>query len=772
MGMHISHAHTVQPRRWTWFFRTFFEINRAMVHENSRKTGGTETDVQHGNIKLTEKRNDMEPKLKKELQKILTALAIFFAMMLVDKTGLCPQIFAHRLPSLIAYLIPYLLCGYDVVRKALLGIRNRQPMDESLLMFVATIGAFATGENSEAVAVMAFYLVGEWFQKYALGKSRKNIASLMDIVPEEANVERADGSIETVDPDDVEIGDILVIKPGEKIPVDAEVLSGESMVNTAALTGESVPRSVHPGEAVISGCINGEGLLRVRATKAFEDSTVSKILELVENASEKKSKTENFITRFARVYTPIVVYSAIALAIIPSILTRDPATWIYRACTFLVVSCPCALVISVPLAFFGGIGAASSNGVLVKGSNYLELLSHLHTVVSDKTGTLTEGNFQVSEVLPAPGVEKAELLRMAALAEGMSTHPIAKSIRDAYVATVSVMGGSEASSTAAVADGSETLAVTPSSSVTDSKTGTAATVSATGASLVTDTVNVSGQGLIATLPGRRIFVGNAKLMQAYGIDFTEATNAAATVSYVAVEEDRRSADASAAAAVAGNLTGSDGADGGSIGTGKEKGSIRFLGAILIRDQLKPEAKDAIAEMKREGVQSVVMLTGDRKAVGEAVGQELGLDYVYTDLLPQEKVEKVEALLTELDRHGRQQDRAELAFIGDGINDAPVLARADVGIAMGSMGSDAAIEAADVVIMDDDLTRIPIVIRIARRTVAISTQNIVFALFVKILILILTAFGLTNMWIAVFGDVGVAVLCILNSMRLLTIKRTI
>ena len=676
----------------------------------------------------------MEPKLKKELQKILTALAIFFAMMVVDKTGLCPLIFAHRLPSLFAYLIPYLLCGYDVVRKALLGIRNRQPMDESLLMFVATIGAFATGENSEAVAVMAFYLVGEWFQKYALGKSRKNIASLMDIVPEEANVERADGSIETVDPDDVEIGDILVIKPGEKIPVDAEVLSGESMVNTAALTGESVPRSVHAGEAVISGCINGEGLLRVRATKAFEDSTVSKILELVENASEKKSKTENFITRFARVYTPIVVYSAIALAIIPSILTRDPATWIYRACTFLVVSCPCALVISVPLAFFGGIGAASSNGVLVKGSNYLELLSHLHTVVSDKTGTLTEGNFQVSEVLPAPGVEKAELLRMAALAEGMSTHPIAKSIRDAYVAEAA-----------------------------DTEINTA---------LVTDTVNVSGQGLIATLPGRRIFVGNAKLMQAYYIDFTEATNAAATVSYVAVEEERRSADASAAAAVGGNLTGSDGADGGSIGTGKEKGSIRFLGAILIRDQLKPEAKEAIAEMKREGVQSVVMLTGDRKAVGEAVGQELGLDCVYTDLLPQEKVEKVEALLTELDHHGRQQDRAELAFIGDGINDAPVLARADVGIAMGSMGSDAAIEAADIVIMDDDLARIPIVIRIARRTVAISTQNIAFALFVKILILVLTAFGLTNMWIAVFGDVGVAVLCILNSMRLLTIKRTI
>lgn len=709
----------------------------------------------------------METKLKKELQKILTALAIFFAMMLVDKTGLCPLIFAHRLPSLIAYLIPYLLCGYDVVRKALLGIKNRQPMDESLLMFVATIGAFATGENSEAVAVMAFYLVGEWFQKYALGKSRKNIASLMDIVPEEANVERADGSIETVDPDDVEIGDILVIRPGEKIPVDAEVLSGESMVNTAALTGESVPRSVHPGEAVISGCINGEGLLRVRATKAFEDSTVSKILELVENASEKKSKTENFITRFARVYTPIVVYAAIALAIVPSILTRDPATWIYRACTFLVVSCPCALVISVPLAFFGGIGAASSNGVLVKGSNYLELLSHLHTVVSDKTGTLTEGNFQVSEVLPAPGVEKTELLRMAALAEGMSTHPIAKSIRDAYAAEVATSGTTESSATSAASSSSETDVET------EVKTGYASDSASASASLVTDTVNVSGQGLIATLTGRRIFVGNAKLMQTYGIDFTEATNAAATVSYVAVEESGSlPAEAATAASAAGNLMGSERTDGGSIGTGKEKGGIRFLGAILIRDQLKPEAKDAIAEMKREGVQNVVMLTGDRKAVGEAVGQELGLDHVYTDLLPQDKVEKVEELLSELDRHGRQQDKAELAFIGDGINDAPVLARADVGIAMGSMGSDAAIEAADVVIMDDDLARIPIVIRIARRTVAISTQNIVFALFVKILILVLTAFGLTNMWIAVFGDVGVAVLCILNSMRLLTIKRTI
>ena len=701
----------------------------------------------------------MEPKLKKELQKILIAIALFFAMMFVDKRGLCPQIFEHRLWSFIVYLIPYLLCGYDVVRKALLGIKNRQPMDECLLMVVATIGAFATGENSEAVAVMAFYLVGEWFQKYALGKSRKNIASLMDIVPEEANVERADGAIETVDPDDVEVGDVLVIKPGEKIPVDGEVLSGESMVNTAALTGESVPRSVHPGEAVISGCINGDGLLRVRATKAFEDSTVSKILELVENASEKKSKTENFITRFARIYTPIVVYSAIALAILPSVLTRDPATWIYRACTFLVVSCPCALVISVPLAFFGGIGAASSNGVLVKGSNYLELLAHLHTVVSDKTGTLTEGKFAVSEVLPADGVAKSELLHMAAIAEGMSTHPIAKSIRDAYAENAA------ADRTAAAAEG---RAASGEASADTESTGMSAAASMKNAEqrteLVTDTVNVSGQGLIATLKDRRILVGNAKLMEAYGIDFSEVRDEAATVSYVAVEESRAAGTtAEADASTRGSEKGAD---------GKSDDHLRYLGAILIRDQVKPEAKKAIAEMKREGVKDIVMLTGDRKAVGEAVGQELGLDHVYTDLLPQDKVEKVEELILSLDAQGRQQDKAELAFIGDGINDAPVLARADVGIAMGSMGSDAAIEAADVVIMDDDLTRIPIVIRIARRTVAISTQNIVFALFVKILILVLSALGLANMWIAVFGDVGVAVLCILNSMRLLGIKRTI
>lgn len=640
----------------------------------------------------------MEPKLKKELHRILISLAVFFLLMLADGRGLCPQIFGNRLTSLIAYLIPYAMCGHEVVRKALLGIRNRQPMDESLLMVVATVGAFATGENSEAVAVMCFYLVGEWFQKYALGKSRQNIAGLMDIVPEEANVERADGSVETVDPDDVEVGDVLVIKPGEKIPVDAVVLSGDSMINTAALTGESVPRSVHSGDPVVSGCINGEGLLRVQATKAFEDSTVSKILELVENASEKKSRTEQFITRFARVYTPIVVYSALLLALLPSFITRDPMTWIYRACTFLVVSCPCALVISVPLAFFGGIGAASSNGVLVKGSTYLELMAQLHTVVSDKTGTLTEGNFCVAEVRPAEGTEKTELLRMAALAEGMSTHPIARSIRDAY---------------AALPD------------------------AAPSADRVTDTANVSGQGLIATLSdGQCVYVGNAKLLRNYGIPFTEAEDPAATVVYAAVEKE----------------------------------AVRYLGAILIKDRAKPEAREAVSEMKAAGVKDIVMLTGDRKSVGEAVGRELGIDHVYTDLLPQDKVSRVEELLKALEPYGHRQNRAELAFVGDGINDAPVLARADVGIAMGSMGSDAAIEAADIVIMDDDLRRIPIVIRIARKTVAISSQNIAFALTVKILILVLSALGFANMWLAVFGDVGVAVLCILNSMRLLAVKK--
>lgn len=632
----------------------------------------------------------MENKLKKELKQIKIALSIFIVLMITDKLGLCPFIFENRLLSFVLYLIPYFISGKNVVRKALLGIKNRQPFDESFLMFVATIGAFATGENSEACAVMLFYQVGEWFQSYAVGKSRQSITQLMDIVPEYANVEKEDGTIETIDPDDVEIGNILVIKPGEKIPVDGVVTDGESLINTAALTGESVPRTVKKGDEIISGCINGEGLLKVKATKAFEDSTVSKILELVENASEKKSKTENFITRFARWYTPVVVYSAVALAIIPSIITRHPMTWIYRACTFLVISCPCALVISIPLSFFGGIGAASRIGVLVKGSNYLELMSELDTVVSDKTGTLTKGTFSVTDIITNNGVTKEEVLKYASLAEGLSTHPIAKSIYEEYKKTT----GSEINT-----------------------------------NLVTDTENVTGQGIIAIVDGHKIYVGNQKLLQAHNIPFVEVDDASATISYVARDNE-------------------------------------YLGAILIKDEVKKEAKDAISSIKKEGVKNVVMLTGDRKAVGEAVGQELGLDTVYTDLLPQDKVSKVEELLTNLETTGSDEKRRRLAFIGDGINDAPVLTRADVGIAMGSMGSDAAIEAADVVIMDDDLTKIPSTIKIARKTVQIAKQNIVFALFVKCSILILGALGYANMWAAVFADVGVAVICILNAMRLL------
>lgn len=490
----------------------------------------------------------------------------------------------------------------------------------------------------------------------------------------------------------MEEGNILVIKPGEKIPVDGVVLTGESLVDTAALTGESVPRSMKAGDQIISGCINGEGLLRIRATKAFEDSTVSRILELVENASEKKSKTETFITRFARVYTPAVVFSALALAVIGGAATGSWMNWIYRACTFLVISCPCAMVISVPLAFFGGIGAAGKNGVLVKGSNYLEQLAMLDTVVSDKTGTMTRGSFKVTSVEPAPGVSREELLKTAALAEGMSTHPIAVSIRRELEEEIPGL--------------------------------------ALNANDITDTDSITGKGLSAVVDGRKIYAGNGRLMESLGITGLPDPDPAATVCYVAEEG-------------------------------------KFLGTILIRDEVKPEAKKAVAVMKTEGVRRVVMLTGDRKAVGDAVGAEIGADLVLSELLPQDKVARVEELLS-----GLNSQRQKLAFVGDGINDAPVLTRSDVGIAMGSMGSDAAIEAADVVIMDDDLTRIPSVIRIARKTVGIARQNVVFALFVKVLVLILGALGAAGMWAAVFADVGVAVLCILNSMRLLTIRKTI
>lgn len=633
----------------------------------------------------------MSKKLKKQLKQILIGLSIFAVLMVVEHTCGFPGVLGTRWGELVLYLIPYLIAGRDVVKKCFLGIKNRQLLDECFLMTLATVGAFVTGENSEAVAVMLFYQVGEWFQSYAVGKSRKSITELMDIAPDFANVERADGSIEEVDPEEVQIGDTLVIRAGEKIPVDGTVLEGQSMVNTSALTGESVPRSAVPGDQIISGCINGEGLLKIRAEKKYEDSTVAQILELVENASSKKSKTENFITRFARYYTPIVVAGAVILALIPPIFAGNWMNWMMRACTFLVISCPCALVISVPLSFFGGIGAASNIGVLVKGSNYLEQMAHLDTVVSDKTGTLTEGVFHVTRVVPAEGVSEEEVLRNAAIVESLSTHPIAKSIQAAY-----------------------TEFLEPG--------------------LARDARNISGQGLIAKVGDSTVCVGNKRLMEENGIDYREIQDGESTVVYVA-------------------------ADG------------KFQGAILISDEIKDSAVKAIREMKQEGVRHVVMLTGDRKGIAEAVAEKLSVDEFRSELLPADKVQAVEELLARMsgDKKDGSNGKKKLAFIGDGINDAPVLSRADVGIAMGSMGSDAAIEAADVVIMDDDIGKIPRTIRIARQTVGIAYQNIAFALFIKILFLILGALGIIGMWWAVFADVGVAVICILNSMRMLKRK---
>ena len=633
----------------------------------------------------------MSKKLKRQLKQILIGLSIFAVLMVVEHTCGFPGVLGTRWGELVLYLIPYLIAGRDVVKKCLLGIKNRQLLDECFLMTLATMGAFVTGENSEAVAVMLFYQVGEWFQSYAVGKSRKSITELMDIAPDFANVERADGSIEEVDPEEVQIGDILVIRAGEKIPVDGTVLEGQSMVNTSALTGESVPRSAVPGDQIISGCINGEGLLKIRAEKKYEDSTVAQILELVENASSKKSKTENFITRFARYYTPIVVAGAVILALIPPIFTGNWMNWMMRACTFLVISCPCALVISVPLSFFGGIGAASNIGVLVKGSNYLEQMAHLDTVVSDKTGTLTEGVFHVTRVVPAEGVSEEAVLRNAAIVESLSTHPIAKSIQAAY-----------------------TEVLEPG--------------------LARDARNISGQGLVAKVGDSTVCVGNKRLMEENGIDYREIQDGESTVVYVA-------------------------ADG------------KFQGAILISDEIKASAVKAIREMKQEGVRHVVMLTGDRKGIAEAVAEKLSVDEFRAELLPADKVQAVEELLARMsgDKKDGSNGKKKLAFIGDGINDAPVLSRADVGIAMGSMGSDAAIEAADVVIMDDDIGKIPRTIRIARQTVGIAYQNIAFALFIKILFLILGALGIIGMWWAVFADVGVAVICILNSMRMLKRK---
>ena len=635
-------------------------------------------------------------KQKKELRNIGISLVLFVILMVAEHMGLFPDTVGGTVIELLLYLIPYFIVGHDVVRKCLIGIKNRQLFDESFLMTLATIGAFGCREFGEAVAVMLFYQVGEFFQGYAVGKSRGSIAELMSMAPDFANREAEDGSIEVIDPDDIEVGDILVIKPGEKVPTDGIVLQGSGFVNTSALTGESLPRLVSEGEQVISGCINGETLLRIRAEKEFDDCTVSQILELVEEASSRKSVTENFITRFAHYYTPAVVIAAVILAFLPPLIsghfTAEFGKWVLRACTFLVISCPCALVISVPLAFFGGIGAASSKGVLVKGSNYLELLAKLDTVVSDKTGTLTEGKFRVAMVEAADGYDTDDIIRYAAAAEAGSTHPIAAAIIEACDKPIAQ-------------------------------------------SKIKDVKNVSGKGITAKAGRDRITVGNKGFFDEEGIEVPEATaDVIGTNCYVAKNG-------------------------------------KYIGTIVVADMPKKGVKEAISEMFKAGVKSIMMLTGDSEKVASAVASELGITDYRAELLPQDKVNVVERLINDLKKKAGIGDKADrnrgrLAFIGDGINDAPVLSVADVGIAMGSLGSDAAIEAADVVIMDDDIGRIPAVMGIARKTLGISKQNIAFALFVKFACLLLGAIGIANMWVAVFADVGVAVICILNSMRML------
>lgn len=626
---------------------------------------------------------------KKELTKIVISGMMFALLMILEHSNVVPKSFDRPILWFILYLAPYFLVGRDVVRKCLIGLRNRNVLDESFLMTLATIGAFATFEFGEAVAVMLFYQVGEFFQDYAVGRSRDSIKTLMSIAPEYANVVAEDGSIEVVDPDDVNIGDILLVKPGEKFPVDGTVIEGSGYINTSALTGESMPRLCDAGDTVISGCINGENLLKIRADKAYEDSTVMQILELVENAASKKGKTESFITRFARYYTPIVVAGAVILAFIPPIFVGNMMDWMLRACTFLVISCPCALVISVPLAFFGGIGAASRIGVLVKGSNYLEMAAKLDTVVSDKTGTLTEGRFTVTEIVTKNGFSRTDVLSYAAAVETGSTHPIAVSICDEY-----------------------------------GKLSDARTISDMG---ITDIANYSGKGMGAVVDGSMILVGKKSLLELNGVVVREDDIPSETVCYVS----------------------KDGV---------------YMGRIEVSDSIKPEAKDAISMIKALGVSNVVMLTGDADSTAARVSSELGVTSYRSELLPQDKVAEVENLLAESKKKNKY-----LAFIGDGINDAPVLSRADVGIAMGSLGSDAAIEASDIVIMDDNLLKLPRLVNIARKTIGISKMNIIFALGVKGVCLVLGALGIANMWVAVFADVGVAFICILNSMRTLALK---
>ena len=619
----------------------------------------------------------MTKKHKKMLIRIIAAFFLLAGLMIAEHTGKLESL-EGSWALFVIYLIPYLVIGYDIIFKAARNIKNGQIFDENFLMMIATFGAFGVKEYSEAVAVMLFYQVGELFQSYAVGKSRQSISEMMDICPEYANIE-VDGVLTQVDPDEVEIGNFIVVKPGERIPLDGVVIEGESLVDTAALTGESVPRKAAAGDEVISGCVNGSGTLKVEVTKEFEESTVAKILDLVENASSKKANVENFITKFAKYYTPVVTIGAVILAVLPPlILGGGWGEWVQRACIFLVISCPCALVISVPMGFFGGIGAASRLGVLVKGSNYLEAVSEMTTIVFDKTGTLTKGEFKVTEILPQ-GCSEEELLELAALGEGYSNHPIAGSIKEAYGKTADM-------------------------------------------NRVSDAEEIAGHGIRVLIDGKEILIGNGKLMRQQHIDYVSCKSSG-TVVYVASEGV-------------------------------------FAGAIVISDTVKDGAEEAIKRMKQAGVKKCVMLTGDRKEAAESVAAQLGIDEVYAELLPGDKVVKVEKLLE------NQRDKEKLAFAGDGINDAPVLTRADIGIAMGSMGSDAAIEAADVVLMDDDVRKIASTVHISRKTLRIVKQNIVFALGVKALVLALGAAGMANMWEAVFADVGVSVIAILNSMRAL------
>lgn len=618
----------------------------------------------------------MSSKQKKTLIRIIVSFVIFVPLFVLEHLGVFDKLPNEWILGGI-YLVPYIIIGYDIIIKAARNISHGQVFDENFLMMIATFGAFGVKEFEEAVAVMLFYQVGELFQGYAVGKSRQSISEMMDICPEYANIEE-NGELKQVDPDDVEIGSIIVIKPGEKVPLDGVIIEGNSMLDTAALTGESVPRSAKAGDEIVSGCVNGSGTLKVKTTKAFEDSTVAKILELVENASSKKARVENFITRFAKYYTPVVTIAAVIIAIIPSIITGNWGDWITRACIFLVISCPCALVISVPLGFFSGIGSASRIGVLVKGSNFLEAVAEVTTIVMDKTGTLTKGEFKVSEIVPS-GISEERLLEIAAYGESFSTHPIAASIKEAY----------------------------------DNKIDT---------DRIKDVKEISGHGVELLLDGKDTLVGNGKLLKSHNISYEEHKSGG-TVVYVAYDNT-------------------------------------FAGAIVISDTIKDGAKEAVADMKKVGVKNVVMLTGDRQKAAEEVAGELGIDTVYSELLPSDKVQKVEELLAS------KTGKEKVAFVGDGINDAPVLTRADVGIAMGSMGSDAAIEAADIVLMDDDVRKIASTVKIARKTLGVVKQNIVFALGVKLIVLILGALGVANMWEAVFADVGVSVIAILNSMRVL------